>query len=68
MTIPETIGERLHRIRRRQGLSCNKLEELSGIDASSISKYERGITDPRWTSVESLLIALGVEIEFIETK
>ena len=40
--MPDTIGERLHRIRRERGLSLQQLADRSGVAKSVLSYVESG--------------------------
>ena len=54
------VGELLHAARETAGYSQRDLDELTGIDTSNISKYERGIALPNLGSLIRLASALGV--------
>lgn len=54
------VGELLHAARVSAGYSQRDLDELTGIDTSNISKYERGIALPNLGSLIRLAAALGV--------
>ena len=47
--------------RDAKGLTTTELAELSGIDAGTISRLERGIGDPKWSTVRALETALGMK-------
>jgi transcriptional regulator with XRE-family HTH domain len=48
--------------RSKAGLTLMELEEASGVGASTISKIERGVTQPQATTLHKLAEALGVEV------
>ncbi|MUL68988.1 helix-turn-helix transcriptional regulator, partial [Mycobacterium sp. CBMA311] len=54
------IGEEIHRLMWREGLTQKQLGQLLGVDQGSVSKRLRGKTD--WTAIELLVTAewLGV--------
>ena len=49
--------------RRRQGLSRDKLEELSGISASTITKWARGENKPQLEPYILVMRALGYDVK-----
>ena len=57
----ETFGQRLRRIRTKQGMSQVALGERAGMDRSHIIKIETGrIMEPATETVQRLAAALGV--------
>lgn len=58
----------LHRqfrwLREDAGLSLRELAHKTGIDASALSRYERGRKIPRVDTVETIATALGMELGF----
>lgn len=61
---------RLRRIREQKALSLRQLEQLSGVDYSTISKLETGESrSPRLETIVRLAQALGVDLsELIDPK
>lgn len=59
------IGDAIQQMRKRQGLTLEELGERSGIHQTSISRYERGVREPRLKAVQSIADALGVSVEEI---
>lgn len=43
-------------------MSLSELSRRSGIAAPNLSLIERGLTDPRWSTIERICGALGVEL------
>ncbi len=63
------FGERLRVLRIAAGLSQSLLGEMSGVDANSIARFERGEREPTWPTVLKLAEALGVKADdFRETE
>ncbi len=58
------IGARIKLARNKVGLSQRELAEEVGLSATSISKYERGKTNPRPSTLLKLARALSVGIEY----
>ena len=58
-----TIGKAMRKCRRAKRISQKKLSDASGIEISSISRYEREITFPGILSLVALADALGVSLD-----
>jgi transcriptional regulator with XRE-family HTH domain len=58
--LAKSFGERLHRYREDRGLSQRQLAQLAGIDAMSISRYERGATLPTADALAEIAKTLHV--------
>lgn len=56
------IGEQIKYYRKRSGITQQKLAELIGVQASAISKYEKGIVSPSWEMLLNISIALNISI------
>lgn len=54
---------RMEEMRSRRGLTLVQLEELTGIDSSTLSRYENGKQDPSVTRGLKVARALGVSVE-----
>jgi len=63
---PSTFGKHLAELRQEQGLSVYKLSLMSGVEQMSISRYESGIRQPLFSSVQKLAKALNVSIATFE--
>ena len=46
MDIQLAVGENIHRIRKSQKLSIDRLAELSGVSKSMLGQMERGTVNP----------------------
>ena len=56
-------------IRRESGLTRTELSALSGVGSSTIENYERcKILEPSIYKIESLLHAMGYELDAIRTE
>jgi transcriptional regulator with XRE-family HTH domain len=55
--------ERLRIARAKAGMTLMELEAASGVGASTISKIERGVTQPQAITLQKLADAVGVEVE-----
>ena len=56
------LMERIRNARQAQNLSQRGLESQAGVRQSVIGRFECGDTDPRLTTIVSLLTALGLEL------
>lgn len=54
------VGWNLARIRRRKGLTQEKLAEISGFSQQYLSNVERGTTNPTIVTIYEIAQALGV--------
>jgi len=65
----EHWSEILSDIRRESGLTRTELSALSGVGSSTIENYERcKILEPSIYKIESLLHAMGYELDAIRTE
>lgn len=55
-----TMGQRIRGLRKKRGLTQEKLGELCGISGAAIGSYEADSTVPKLRVVEKLAQALGV--------
>ncbi|MFV8826790.1 helix-turn-helix domain-containing protein [Alkalihalobacterium sp. APHAB7] len=56
-------GGNIRELRRKKGLSLDRLSELSGVSKSYLSYIERGLqTNPSLSVLEKMAQALGVEL------
>jgi transcriptional regulator with XRE-family HTH domain len=53
----------LRRFRKRAGISQEDLAYESGVTISALSRIERGLSNPTWSSVRALARALDVEMD-----
>lgn len=61
-TLKKKIGAELQELRLQSGMSGARLAELSGIDASNLSKIERGLYNPSIDLLEKILQPLDATI------
>ena len=60
MADKETFGERLKRLRKKAGLTQEKLAELLNISFKTIQRWEWGKNIPRVDDIKELAAALNV--------
>lgn len=53
----------LRSIREQRGLTLQQVEEITGIDANTISRYERGNLSPNMTTAQKIAQSLDVTID-----
>lgn len=59
----QAIGVRIRRLRKEQGLTQEKLAEISGQEPSNLSHIERGATKLSLPTIVSIANALGVTVD-----
>jgi transcriptional regulator with XRE-family HTH domain len=59
----QTPGAWIVQTRTALGLSTRELAHLAGVAYPTVSRIERGHTDPRWGTVADLARSLGFELE-----
>jgi transcriptional regulator with XRE-family HTH domain len=63
MPIPtESIAEKIKRYRKLKDMSQDELSRLSGINVSTIKKYECGLRNPKPDQLLKIASALGVSV------
>lgn len=60
--ISKKLGLRIKELREKQGFTQLKLAEILDMEASNLSKIERGIQIPKEESLENISKALNVEV------
>jgi transcriptional regulator with XRE-family HTH domain len=61
--LSHSFGNNLSSIRKNKGLTQEDLAERSGISVDFLSLIERGLRAPSFSTIESLSIALDVEVK-----
>ncbi len=61
--ISRKLGLRIKELREKRGLTQLKLAEILNMEASNLSKIERGVQIPKEESLEKISTALGVEVK-----
>lgn len=56
------LGRGLRHLRERRGLSQERLAELIGSNAASLSRIEAGSRDVLWSSITRLLDAMDADL------
>jgi transcriptional regulator with XRE-family HTH domain len=65
--LPETLGDRILRLRRSQGWDQADLAERAGVKPAQISKYERGTYEPKLSTLSRIAAVLGTSTDFLIT-
>jgi transcriptional regulator with XRE-family HTH domain len=55
------LGDTIRELRERRGLTIEDLAGLARLHTTTLSKIERGITNPQWESVRSLATAFEID-------
>ncbi|OLO38824.1 hypothetical protein BTR23_11225 [Alkalihalophilus pseudofirmus] len=59
-------GGNIRELRKKKGMSLDRLSELSGISKSYLSYIERGLqTNPSLAVLEKMAQALGIELVYL---
>ena len=61
-------GELIAQRRRHLRLSQRSLARRAGTTQAAVSRIERGLTQPTWETVRSLMVAMGYEPELHERR
>jgi transcriptional regulator with XRE-family HTH domain len=56
-------GDLIREQRERRRLSQRSLARRAGITQAALSRIERGLASPRWETLRSLLLAMGLEAD-----
>jgi len=56
------LASLLKRLREEQGITQEELAYDAGITVSALSRIERGLNGPGWTTVKRIADALGVSL------
>ena len=57
------MGERLKELRKASGVTQTALADALGVHPQTVSKWERGVSDPDISQLGDLAAALGVPLE-----
>ena len=63
-----TLGDKLRRLRKAQGLTQGELAEKVGVDIKTIVRYETGKNSPKVETLELITKELGAKIVVIPEK
>lgn len=61
--IDKKLGKRIQELRKRRGMTQQKLAELVNVEVVTISRIENGSRFPKKENIESIADALNVEIK-----
>lgn len=61
--ILKTLGRRIAALRKKQGMNQEEFADVSGKMINTISNIERGLSDPKVTTLLSLAEALNVPVD-----
>ena len=59
----KTVGENIVRLRQLKGWTQEDLAHYADLTVASISKIERGVTNPTLKTLDKIADALGVETD-----
>ncbi len=61
------LGKRIAKLRKQRGLNQENFADISGKMINTISNIERGLSDPKITTLMSIAKALNISIEELFT-
>lgn len=64
----ETVGERIFRLRKEKGLSCQELAKRIGVSYTSVSHYEHDKRMPSRITAEALCDIFNVDLDYLYCK
>lgn len=67
-TIAKSVGQRIRNYRTQQGLSQEKLADLSGCHPTYIGQLERGEKNATIESIEKIAVALNISLSTLFEK
>jgi transcriptional regulator with XRE-family HTH domain len=56
------LGEAVRQLRKKRGLSQERLAQNAGVTTGTVSLVERGRSNPAWGTVKALANALGISV------
>ena len=62
-----SLAELLKRLREERGVTQEQLAFDAGITSSALSRIERGLNNPRWTTLKRIAEALKVSLVDLAT-
>lgn len=65
MVIEETIASNIRALRKARKMTLQHLEDRSGLTKGYLSKIERGLKSPPFSTLNQIAIALGVDVAFL---
>lgn len=60
--VPSAFGQRLRELREQKGITLAELGEQTGMHFTAVSRIERGVVEPNWTTVVKLANALDADL------
>jgi transcriptional regulator with XRE-family HTH domain len=67
-SIDQTLGLALRRARIKRGETQEDVARRAGLTIAAYARIERGMADPKWTTVRSILDALEVSLGRLDSR
>jgi transcriptional regulator with XRE-family HTH domain len=67
-SIDQTLGLALRRARIKRGETQEDVARRAGLTIAAYARIERGMADPKWTTVRSIADALEVSLGRLESR
>jgi transcriptional regulator with XRE-family HTH domain len=64
----QTLGLTLRRARVKRGETQEEVARRAGLTIAAYARIERGMADPKWTTVKSIAEALDVSLGRLDSK
>jgi transcriptional regulator with XRE-family HTH domain len=67
-SIDQTLGLALRRARIKRGETQEDVARRAGLTIAAYARIERGMADPKWTTVRSIVDALEVSLGRLDSR
>jgi transcriptional regulator with XRE-family HTH domain len=61
-SVDRPLAETIRRLREERGIAQEELAHMAGISTGSLSRIERELASPAWTTVGRIAEALGISV------
>jgi XRE family transcriptional regulator, regulator of sulfur utilization len=59
---PKKMGRRIHKLRKEKGITLEHLAYENNMSKGNLSKIEKGLVDPQFTTLVKIAQGLGVKL------
>ena len=66
--IDKTLARALRSLREGRGETQEALAHAAGVTTAGLSRIERGLANPTWTTLKQILIALDASLSDLESR
>ncbi len=61
--LTEKLGMRIHKLRKEKGITLEHLAYENGMSKGNLSKIEKGLVDPQFTTLAKIAHGLGIKLK-----